>query len=786
MNPRMIAGIAAVALFTLGFADLMAGGITASAICLTLAYCVFVPAYIWLGGDRASATVPAAAQTPDKRPSYLAAAIAAAAVLVLYLITLSPGTAMWDASEYIAAAHTFGIPHPPGNPFFVVIGRFFAMLPLPVGVAARINILAALCSGVAAFVWFLITERVVSTWLVEKWQRITAAAAAALVGSTAFTVWTQSVVNEKVYTLSLAGLAIVSWLAIRWVADPRGAKADQLLILVAYVCGLGYANHTAGVLAAPAVALAVALRQPRALLRPKFLAALAAAFVVGVSPFITQPIRAGHNPPINEGGVTACTTQFALSCTFSKTTFDRFMYNFNRGQYSKPSVMERQAPFGAQLDMWWLYFKWQWLRDPFGERAPLQLAFALAFLALGLFGGYKHFRSDPATFAYFGPLVLLLTLGLIIYLNFKYGASQAPHLGDTVPREVRDRDYFYLWSFSAWSVWVGVGLAALWSALSARTTWLRASPVYALAVVPLFANFAAATRHDDDVTASWARDLLNTVEPYGVLIVAGDNDTFPLWYAQEVEHVRRDVVVANTSLLQTDWHPRQILMRPVFEYDAQRGPAMYRGGAWVKPPGPPMKLTLEEVDAVSEFLTPVQPMQFDAHGISATINPADLDYGVIKKNDLLVLRMIRDAFTERPIYFSRSTGDYPRSLGLARYLTSHGLADRLEIPDTTQLAAGSSALLADMGLIDLPRATTLWMQVYEGPHALKKKGRWVDEPSINIPLLYVALGSELMYLHHQQGRVAVSDSIYQTTLDVARATSIPEVAARLEASRPRQ
>src|SRR5258706_11544229 len=188
----------------------------------------------------------------DYRPSYCAAAIVSALVFLLYLITLAPSTAMWDTSEYIAAAYTFGLPHPPGNPFFVLLGRFFAILPIAPNVAMRINILAALCSAGAAGMWFLITERVLVGWLAERWQRIVGGSLAALIGATAFTVWAQSVVNEKVYTVSLLGVAIVSWLTVRWCDDPDGPKADRLLVLIAYLSGLGYANHMAGFLGLPA------------------------------------------------------------------------------------------------------------------------------------------------------------------------------------------------------------------------------------------------------------------------------------------------------------------------------------------------------------------------------------------------------------------------------------------------------------------------------------------------------------------------------------------------------
>ena len=85
---------------------------------------------------------------------------------------MAPTTTMWDTSEYIAAAYTFGLPHPPGNPFFVIIGRVFSLLPVAGSVAARINVLAAVCSAVAAGVWFLVAENVLRGWLTERWQRL--------------------------------------------------------------------------------------------------------------------------------------------------------------------------------------------------------------------------------------------------------------------------------------------------------------------------------------------------------------------------------------------------------------------------------------------------------------------------------------------------------------------------------------------------------------------------------------------------------------------------------------
>src|SRR5258708_15552124 len=207
----------------------------------------------------------------DYRPSYIAAAIVSLAVLVLYLLTLAPNTAMWDTSEYIAAAYTLGVRPPPGTPFSVPIGRVFSIIPIAGSIAARVNILAALCSAVSAGMWFLITERVLVGWFPERWQRIVGGALAALIGATAFTVWNQSVVNEKVYTVSLVGLAVISWLMIRWSDEPDGRYADRTLVLVAYLLGLGYANHMAGLLPRPPAAPALLLRRPQPPPRPQLI-----------------------------------------------------------------------------------------------------------------------------------------------------------------------------------------------------------------------------------------------------------------------------------------------------------------------------------------------------------------------------------------------------------------------------------------------------------------------------------------------------------------------------------
>jgi hypothetical protein len=199
----------------------------------------------------------------DDNAALVPALIATTLVFILYLITLAPSVAMWDTGEYMAAVKVLGIPHPPGNPFFMLLGHAFALLPIPVSYAARVNILAALASACSAGLWFLIIERITARWIELRWQRLVIAGVGTLIGATAFTVWNQAVVNEKVYPVSLLFVTVISWLTVKWIDDPDSPRSGRLLVLIAFLLGLGYANHPAGFLAAPAFAVAVLMRRPR-------------------------------------------------------------------------------------------------------------------------------------------------------------------------------------------------------------------------------------------------------------------------------------------------------------------------------------------------------------------------------------------------------------------------------------------------------------------------------------------------------------------------------------------
>jgi hypothetical protein len=263
-------------------------------------------------------TETATAREPDTaRPPYGWALGVSIAVFALYAVTLAPTTQFWDTSEYIATAHILGIPHPPGNPLFVVLGRAWELILAPLGltVATRINLFSAFMSATAHGLWFLVAHHILRYFSDDRRFRLVGAAAAVLVSATAFTVWNQSNVNEKVYTISLLTIALLTWLVFRWQENLGKGKDDNLLVLMAFILALSVGNHLMAFLAAPAIGLFILFVHPRVLMNWKLYPAIVVAGLAGLSIHLFLPIRAGLSPVINEADPTCQSIWGALEST---------------------------------------------------------------------------------------------------------------------------------------------------------------------------------------------------------------------------------------------------------------------------------------------------------------------------------------------------------------------------------------------------------------------------------------------------------------------------------------
>ncbi|MGQ0703984.1 MAG: glycosyltransferase family 117 protein [Gemmatimonadales bacterium] len=738
---------------------------------------------------------------PKERPPYGYATIVGAVVFGIYLATLAPTTAFWDTSEYIAAAKALGIPHPPGNPLFIILAHGFGLLPLAASYAVRINLFAALTSALAAGLWFLVAERWLRTLVPDRLLRFGAAAAGVLVGSFSWTVWNQSTVNEKVYTVSLFFMALATWLAVHWGDDESGPHRDRWLVLIAYVTALTSTNHMMGVLAGPAIAVYVLWTDWRIITRPwavvmgwfLFLAVTGGwqeilsvllgppgtvpeglstgsivvllvtlallgwaalrdaknpllylgifAVVVGVSlNYLFLPIRAAQFPPINEGEPVGFMSR-ALNDVL------------NRVQYLKPSVFvkpwfpyeEPRTPdfFFSQLANYWQYFTWQFARDWPGMLRGLGTG---VFAVTGLAGLWALLKKDRRAGVAAAAMLFTLTFALVFYLNFKYGYSIHPERTDIDPiamREVRERDYFFMGSFAFFGTLVAAGLGAGAARMMDRfRTRLAGLPVLALGLVPFFGNRATASRAHEWIAHDFATDLLESVQPYGILITAGDNDTFPLWFAQEVERIRPDITLVNLSLANTDWHLRQIRRRVTPDFDPSRAFEVWKPRAdsaaqamgippdsWPKPPDPVISLTERELDSLPEISRVPK-------GSGVQFGEVQIAFGTeyMERRDLAIVFLIRDNLDKRPIYFSWSSAKYPdETLGLTPYLVTEGLVRRL---NPKPVDPGGNLQFTNMGFTDMARTKTL-LNAYHWQSATRERPRgWTDPPSASILLLY--------------------------------------------------
>ena len=263
--------------------------------------------------------------------------------------------------------------------------------------------------------------------------------------------------------------------------------------------------------------------------------------LLAISALAVLVVRARFDPWLNEG---------------APTNLHALWEVIGRRQYEAGRLWPRQAPLWAQVANWFEYADWQVALGlsngvaPSWWRTPITIAFAV----LGVFGSARHRALHGRSWRALLVLFASASAGLIVYLNFKAGASFGwGVLPDSAPHEVRDRDYFFVLGFWVWGAWAGIGAVALAERLGAHWT-----PVGVLtAALPLVLNVPAANRRafpERAIAPAVARDLLRSAPPNAVLVTGGDNDAFPAWYAQAVENLRPDVTVVVAPLLAAGWY----------------------------------------------------------------------------------------------------------------------------------------------------------------------------------------------------------------------------------------
>jgi hypothetical protein len=239
-----------------------------------------------------------------------------------------------------------------------------------------------------------------------------------------------------------------------------------------------------------------------------------------------------------------------------------------------------------------------------------------------------------------------------------------------------------------------------------------------------------------------------------------------------VEGIRKDVIVGVTTYLGIDWFARQMIRRPIYEYDAAKGPAIYRDTHWPKPSGPPLRMSLAQADSIPNYVMLRQPQQFRHGDITATIQP-----GMLARTEIITLRLISDAFPERPVYFV--AGGYAESLGLGPYLLTQGLVQKLEPHRVATTAATPNVRGGEH--IDLARTAALWKDVYRGPQALIQQGDWVDEASKASAINYAVVGFMLANGLGRQGDTTTARRVATTVTELAHAAGLDDLFGPIKA-----
>lgn len=380
--------------------------------------------------------------------------------------------------------------------------------------------------------------------------------------------------------------------------------------------------------------------------------------------------------------------------------FRYFMWNFAGKQNDNQGLFAGNVRDGnwitgiAPIDEL-LYGDQSAMPDSLKNNKAHNTLFALPFI-LGLLGMYFHYKKKKSDFGVNFLMFFFTGFAIVLYLN------QAGY-------QPRERDYAYVGSFYAFAVWIGLGVLMVKELLSKSINQTTAAGLATLVCILAVPALMASQEWDDHdrsnkvIARDLAKDYLESCAPNAILFTFGDNDTYPLWYAQEVEGIRKDIRVINYSLLGIDWYINQL------RYKVNESPAIdviwsadqiegskrdyieYRPNASMPDDKfynlyDVMKNYVGKDNPDNDYSFPVKnvtvPVDVATAIKNGTVNATDsvlssLDFSLprnaLMKNELAVLNIIAANNWKRPIYFTNAGAE----LGFDQYLRRDGLSYRL-------------------------------------------------------------------------------------------------------------
>ena len=688
--------------------------------------------------------------------------------LGVYLKTMAPSVSFWDCGEFIACSFTMSVPHPPGSPLYILLGRLFSLIPIS-EVAWRINAMSALSSAIAVWCVYLSTVVLARRALggeslspfgdSRDLSVLLGSSVAALSLAFSYTQWFNAT-EAEVYGYSILFTCLGLWLILYWDGTPHGAGNDKWLLLIAYLFGLGGGLHMLCLLIIPSllilawfadeklrrlilllIGIGVGGAASIALLGPGLSSNLAVGaglagllyylyrhdrracflllgmlllFVLGYSTYAMLYIRSGLNPVIDEN---------------DPETLAAFIKFLNREQYGTESMLlSMLTPRSSRgYQFWDQQMKYFFQQFPFPllergvtfrkatEAVAQVVSISLVPYLLGLGGLVWHGRRDWRRFAAVAVLFLIMGFGLSLYLN----------MPDPQPRE---RHYVFSGMYLGFALWIGLGWTGIVDWLRQRFSlneFLLAGVACIGLLLPagLFAKlYHIEDRTGDYIAYDYAYNILQSCDEGSILFTNGDNDTFPLWFLQEVEGIRRDVRVVNLSLLNTGWYIKQLRDRePAIDirYDDTFIDSVLTD--------------TQEVDLYKRYWP--EPKEVSIAGIKWELREYT-GYRMLRVQDVMLLKIIEWNEWKRPLHISITVPTSNR-IGVDEYLAMTGMTFTL----TQELHPP----------IDDALVSRLFIDVFQ-LRSIKDPDVFKDENSTRLLGNYRAIISYLVAHYKEQGK----------------------------------
>ncbi len=741
---------------------------------------------------------------------------------IVYLITSEPSLSFWDSGEFILTASTLQVGHPPGAPFYQLIGAFVSIFSFgnPKLVPILVNSISSISSGLTITFLFWIIHRLISRFSNKEIGVIIASIIGALTFAFTDSFWNNAI-EAEVYAMAIFLVSASIWAIIKWY-DTNNTK---LLLLVSLILGVSIGVHIICLLVIPTLFLAIYFKRFKSsffgiiatltlsiasiwiiidlalpgiillmgkgiviglifiavafigllLLSYRFnkvvlniIALSLLFFLIGFSSYLIIPIRAYVGVPVNEFNPSSASRlesyfkreaygetpllygpvftalppkSFSIDERGLKPEFHPQMkmgfprvWNYNDSRYAegymdwigvpRDTVMVdgelRMRPswiqnlrFFSNYQVGYMYTRYllwnfsgrtndlqgygdvvngEWMsgigfvdnllnreENIFETSTPIAL-YAIP-LILGLIGLMFHLVKDWKWFLGLFVLFIMTSIGIILFNN-------------EVAYQPRERDYIYVVSFMAFSVWIAIGAFAFssWIVNLIRVRFPRyVLPLFLFLPIMLFAsNLKTHNRNHRFTAYNWAVSMLNGCKENAILFTNGDNDTFPLWYAQAVEGIRRDIRVVNLGLL-NDASYILSLKSKAYESSAisLRGDSsVYSSSDWLIGFIMPNEKRMEVGEALDVFYSgendfcfdelcfytlPTNRLYMDVSGRRINFS---LDFAEMDRSTFVALDIIASNIEDRPIYYS----DYSISdfFGLDDYIVLEGLSWRLD------------------------------------------------------------------------------------------------------------